>query len=314
MALTITNGHTGDLRPSFGGVLRGELFKLTRQRTTWISTVLLVGLLALPWLAFFLLRDPKANILADPLRSFIQNGGANLALLRVWSGLALIVVTAQVIGLDYQQGTIRIVLARGVERLQLLAAKLLTLAIAGAAILAGGLLLNLVLGFIYYTAETGGTSVYSALTADFWVDIRISIVAVVISMAVTVLLTAAATVLGRSVAVGMTVGIGFFAADNIGELILQIVSRITNNDFWMQLTNFLLGPNLNVLASTWAKPIVTLAQTDKGGVPLPTAIPVVGITPAYNYDITHILLVTLGYAVVFAAVAVGLTWRRDVTE
>ena len=314
MALAITTPTTTTLRPTFGGVLRGEIFKLTRQRTTWILAVILVGLVALPWLASFLLRDPKAGIDFDPLRAFVNNADANLALLRVWSGMALTVIAAQVIGLDYQQGTIRIVLARGVERLQLLAAKLLTLTIVGGVILAAGLILDAILGFIYFAAETGGTSVFNALTPEFWGDIRIYILTVAISMAVTVLLTSAATVLGKSVAVGMTLGLSFFAADNIGSLIMNVVYRITNNDFWLQITNFFLGPNLNVMAETWLTPINTIAHTAKGDQVLPAGFRTLGIAPAYNYDITHILLVTLVYAVVFAAVAVGLTWRRDVVE
>ncbi|HEX8032307.1 MAG TPA: hypothetical protein VF510_00585, partial [Ktedonobacterales bacterium] len=39
-----------DLRPSFVGIVRGELFKMSRQRFTWVLGLLLVGMICLPYL------------------------------------------------------------------------------------------------------------------------------------------------------------------------------------------------------------------------------------------------------------------------
>jgi len=40
----------------------------------------------------------------------------------------------------------------------------------------------------------------------------------------------------------------------------------------------------------------------------------VGITPLVDVDGNHTLLVALVYSLVFAVIAVVLTWRRDVKE
>lgn len=302
------------LHPRFGGLVRGELLKVSRMRPAWIVGAIFVALTALPWLASFLLRNPKQSIETAPLYSLINNADANLALLRVWSGMALAVITALVIGLDYQQGTIRIVLARGTERLQFLAAKLVTLAMIAGALLVTGLVMDFVLGFIYFAAETGGTSVFQAITPTYWVDVRIAILVVVISMVATTLLTVAASVLGRSVAVGMTVGLSFFAADNIGSLIMVIVNRITGNDFWLNITGYFLGPTLNTLAQTWIAPIAIGGQGPRGVVNGMATFRSLGIGPSVSYDLTHMLVLIAFYLLVFAALAVGLTWRRDVLE
>jgi hypothetical protein len=47
-----------------------------------------------------------------------------------------------------------------------------------------------------------------------------------------------------------------------------------------------------------------------GGSPVET----LGSAPRVQYDLTHALLTVLIYSVIFAAVAVTLTWRRDVKE
>src|SRR2546429_1109115 len=70
---------------------------------------------------------------------------SGLAILRAFGGIFLIILTARVIGLEYQLGTIRILLARGVGRLQLLLVKLLTIVLVALLILVVGLLLNVAL-------------------------------------------------------------------------------------------------------------------------------------------------------------------------
>jgi ABC-type transport system involved in multi-copper enzyme maturation permease subunit len=300
--------------PKFLGVLSGELFKLSRQRTTWITMGVVVVMLLLPWLGSMALRNASAQIAQAPLLSLIRNYSGNLSWLRVWSGFGLTIITAQCIGLDYQQGTIRIVLGRGVERLQLLGAKLLTIALVGAAILGAGLLINTIFGALYYQIEMGNLNAFHATTPTFWADIRIDILTVVISMVATILLTTAATVLGRSVAFGMTVGLSFFAADNIGTVIMLLINRITGSDFWLNITGYFLGPNLNTLSTTWIQPIPILVSTDRGTGTIQGAFYTFGSPPLVNYDLTHVLTVIAVYSLVFAATAIGLTWRRDVLE
>ncbi|MFL5657524.1 MAG: hypothetical protein ACJ8CB_25495 [Ktedonobacteraceae bacterium] len=120
-------------------------------------------------------------------------------------------------------------------------------------------------------------------------------------MGVTILLATALSVVGRSLSFGLSASLAWFPADNVGSLIfLMLAFRITHSDFWRNVSAYLLGPNLNVM------PAVLLPAQLKANS--------IGITPLVDVDGTHTLLVTLVYALIFAVVAVVLTWRRDVKE
>ena len=83
-------------------------------------------------------------------------------------------------------------------------------------------------------------------------------------------------------------------------LFYQHSNPITHSDFWKNISAYLLGPNFNVM------PTVLIPAQFKANS--------IGIPPLVDVDGTHTLLVTLGYAIIFAVVAVVLTWRRDVKE
>lgn len=302
--------------PNFLGVLRGELYKITRHRTTWLMLMVPFAILVIFWFGLVFLSNQKANIEADPLHSVFQNATGTLSLLRVFSGFVLTILTARLIGLDYQQGTIRIILARGVERLQLLTAKLLAMTIVALIVLIVGIALDFVLCFISYRVVTGSTDVFNVLTSQIWNDLWLYVLTIAISMEVTVLLTTAVTVLGRSVAMGVGVGLSFFAADNIAVGIMFIVHRVIQNDFWLNITGYFLGPNLNVMPTTWIGTVATRIVTTPDGRHFidPLQAVSLGTTPLVDYDITHILVLTLVYAIIFAVSAYVLTWRRDVLE
>jgi hypothetical protein len=120
------------------------------------------------------------------------------------------------------------------------------------------------------------------------------------SMGVTILLAMAVSVVGRSLSFGLGAALAWFPADNIGIVLFVLGYRVTHNDFWQNVTAYFLGPNLNVM------PTVLLPANIQANS--------IGITPLVNVDGTHAVLVTLVYAVIFAVVAIVLTWRRDVKE
>ncbi|GAC1613857.1 MAG: hypothetical protein NVS4B7_05560 [Ktedonobacteraceae bacterium] len=284
--------------PSFLGMLRGELFKISRQWTTWIMTVMLIGIIALPYIITLTVPNAKDAINSTPLQFLTIRTQSNLAVLRAFSGFFLIILTARVIGLEYQLGTIRVILARGVGRLQLLLVKLITIVLVALVILVAGLLLNLALLYSLVFLLAGNVNAFNALTAAFWSDTWFYILTVMISMGVTILLTTAVTVLGRSLAFGLSVGLSWFAADNLGTVFMLLANRLTHNDFWLNVTAYFLGPNLNQMPTA-----LISKQTFSIGAP-----------PLVDVDGPHTLLVALVYALIFAVVAVVLTWRRDVKE
>lgn len=301
MSASIASGEKTKLHtstPSFPGILRGELLKISRQWAIWLMLLLWLGVICLPYLLIFTSPDIKDNLLHHALPFFYNRTEGNLAVLRVFSGFFLIILTASVIGLEYQLGTIRLLLARGVGRLQLLGMKLLTVIIVALALLVVGLLLNVLLTYLLVLLVTGNLDPLQSLTPAFWADIRLYVVTIMISMGVTILMATAMSVLGRSLTIGLSAALIWFPVDNIGTLIMELANRITHNDFWLNVTAYFLGPNLNMLAKTL----------------LPGGAQDIGASPLVKVDSNHILLVALVYALIFIVTAIVLTWRRDVKE
>ncbi len=288
------------LKPRFFGLLRGELFKITHQRMNWIMLPILYFLSSARWISLPLGRgnEIKTQLQTQPYDVLHTLMGQNLGIYRVFIGFFLIILTARMIGLDYQQGTIRIILARGVGRLQLLFSKVLAIVIVALVVTVGALLLNLALAVIFISGIAGNLNAFSTITSTFWADTGGYLLTVLISMGVTMLLAVATTVIGRSLAVGLGVALVFFPADNIGTEVMFLIYRLSGNDFWLKLTAYLLGPNLNVMP----------------GETVLNHVSTVGATPLVDVDGGHVLLITLIYAVIFAAIALFLTWRRDVME
>jgi ABC-type transport system involved in multi-copper enzyme maturation permease subunit len=288
--------------PSFRGMLGAELFKLARQRTNWVLLLLLTGPVSIYYV--FVLGAPgiKEALQADQLGSMFALMSRELTLIRAFIGIFLLIVTSRMIGLEYHLGTIRVVLARGVGRVQLLGAKLLAMAIAALVVFAGCLLLATALTCAVLFLLTGSLSALGVLTAEFWRDTGLYIVTILISMADTILVATAITVTLRSLSVGLGLSLSYFAADNFLVPIMTLVYAITQNDFWLKITGYFLGPELNLMPQV----VVPLYQ----GRPLTS----IGVQPAVHYDGTHALMVALIYGVIFLGVSILLTWRRDVLE
>jgi ABC-2 type transport system permease protein len=289
--------------PQFLGMLRGEIFKLVRQRFNWITTLGFAGAVSIYYLFLLGASGFKNNLLQDPYEAMYHTMAREGAITRVFIGIVLMIATAMLIGFEYQHGTIRVLLSRGVDRVKLLLAKLLTLALFGLALLALAALLNALWATLAQLLIAGNLDAYKALNGTFWANTWAYILSILISMGATILLAAALTVFGRSVAFGLTLSFVWFAAENIGASILVLVYNFTNNDFWLKITAYLVGLNLNIL------PTLMVAK-HVGGSPVET----LGSAPRVQYDLTHALLTVLIYSVIFAAVAVTLTWRRDVQE
>src|SRR5690349_14625467 len=111
---TRAEGRTAfhDAKPSFFGILGGELFKISRQWTTWIMLVLLIGAIALPFLLTLTIANIKESLSAAPTAFFYNRMESTLDIIRVFIGIYLLVVMARLIGMEYQFGTIRVLLAR----------------------------------------------------------------------------------------------------------------------------------------------------------------------------------------------------------
>jgi ABC-type transport system involved in multi-copper enzyme maturation permease subunit len=310
-----TGTFTRATKPSFPGVVRGEIFKQTHSRPVlWLAAMVLVTA-ALPALFLALSPNTKTTLASSPDIFYFTVMNVDLSVLRIFAGVFVLIATALLVGQEYQNGTIRVLLSRGVDRVQLLLAKLLAMSLLALALLAVALVVVALSTLLGIQIAAGSLDSLKVLNGDFWHSTWIYLLTVLISVGVSILLAACVAVVGRSLAFGVSAAIGWFAADNIGVLVMLLVYRFTQNDFWNQITGYFLGPILNTMPAV-VVPGLPLTVTGPNGTAIHTTFPaqVIGIPPLVNYDGTHALVVTLVYAVVFLAVAVILTWRRDVKE
>lgn len=297
-----------EVRPSFFGLVRGEFLKVMRQWTTWILLVLLTGVTVLPYIVETVRPRFKADLASASLTVYYDQMSIGLSVLRVFTGFFLLIVTARMIGQEYQLGTIRVLLSRGVGRLQLLFAKLVTMAIIAVILLIVGTLVNLLLTVLLVAGIAGNLTSFSHLTSQFWSDSGIYVLYILLNMGVSILLATAAAVVGRASVFGIAAALAFFPLDNFGTVIMLLANRVTNSDFWLSITAYFLGPNLNQMpAALTANRALTI-----GFGPLYEADP--GGGHGILVDGTHTLVVAAVYAAIFAAVAIWLTWKRDVKE
>jgi ABC-type transport system involved in multi-copper enzyme maturation permease subunit len=290
-------------RPQFVGMLRGEIFKLVRQRFNWLTTLGFAGAVSIYYLFLLGNKSIKDGLQQAPYENLYHLMAREGAITRVFIGIVLMIATAMLIGFEYQHGTIRVLLSRGVDRVKLLLAKLLAVSLFGLALLALAFALNVLWATLAQLVIVGNLDAYKALNGTFWANTWSYVLSILISMGATILLAAALTVVGRSLAFGLTLSFIWFAAENIGTGIMVLVNSFTNNDFWLKLTAYWLGPNLNILPAQMVAP-------HADGLPVET----LGSSPQVHYDLTHSLLTILIFSVVFFAAAVVLSWRRDVKE
>jgi ABC-2 type transport system permease protein len=305
-AHAVTESLGASRRPSFAGLVRGELFKISRQRATWVLAAVLLLIVLAPYGILMTIPNPnlKTQIAMAPLSFLYTLMGSGLLVFRAFVGTFLIITTARLIGMEYSGGTIRVLLGRGVGRLQLLGAKLLALAILATGLLLCGLLIDLVFNTLALRVIVGNLDAFKALNSGFWQDTAVSIGTVAISMAVTILMGAAVTAVTRSLAAGLAIGMGFFAADNIGTIFFVLAYRLTGSSFWLLATGDLLGPNLNAMPAA-VLPVRSAATAGLPGAMPPPLTPVTG---------AHTLLVTAAWAAAFVVAMAAMTWKRDVTE
>lgn len=291
------------LRPRFFGVLRGELRKISRHWLTWVLSVLLLGVILLPFIVYAATPFTKTDLQQEPGIFLYRLVESNLFVIRVFSGIYLLILTGWLFGMEYQYGTIRILLARGTGRLQLLFAKLLTMYIVAFAVLAVGVAIDFVLTNVIVRVVAREPNAFNAATASFWSDMRIYVGTIAISMAVTVLLAMCLTTVLRSLTYGIGASLVWFPADNIGLLVMLLAFNLTGNTIWENITAYWLGPNLNAMPSVMLTTTVGREALSRASQP-----------PLVTVDGRHTLIVAAVYAVIFLAVSVVLTVRRDVHQ
>jgi len=197
-------------------------------------------------------------------------------------GLILMaILTASAIGIDYGAGTLRSVLTQGTGRWPYLTAKLVTLA----ALTALGLLVAVAsVALSSAIAASLAAAPEGAGAAATWSDAGVALWKSWVSILPYIALTAFVTVVARSSAAGMAIGLGYYFAEQL------IVALLTNFFSWFQnVADYLLVRNI----SGWTG--------GAGGFP-GTVLP----------DQTHATIVLAAYTLVLGGIAFWLFERRDV--
>ncbi len=319
MSASLATGTTRQAaRPQAGSdtlsLLRAELFKIGHLRITWV----LVGVYTLIVVSLQLVLAARPNNAAqlrdNPLGAFYNVMEGDFSIVRILSGILLLVLAAHVVGLEYQLGTIRILLGRGIGRLRLLGAKVMALALVGLAVMTFGLLVELIFSWAIVATRSGGANPARVLGTEFWTDVRYYALCLLINAGATLLLGVAAAAVGRSLAFGLAVGLSWFAVDNLAIIPLTLLAQVTRSDLWRNLSGLLLGPLLNRLPDYIAPPYHTTAYVPHGTIVVAHAVSGFGIQPLVSVSGAHALVAIFAYSLLFAATTIILTWHRDVLE
>jgi len=287
-------------RPSFVGAVRGEALKISRQLSFWLMLAGSLVLLAIIVLALVSAGNLQSQLASDPTGFFYGARDVFGTVFQIGSGIFLLIIGSRLFGMEYSSGTIRILYARGMGRLRLLLAKVVTLAIIGVVLLAGYLLLTGAVLTVVVNAWSGGLAPIQQLPSSFWQDLGRWALVQGMSMGIAILLAAAAAALGRSLAFAMAASLAFFPVDNFSTILLFLATRITKQDHpWVDITQYELGPNLNI--------VLNLIEP---GHHAHAAF----ATPLAPVDANHALAVIGAFAVGFAAIAVARVVGPDVLE
>ncbi|MGH7911404.1 MAG: hypothetical protein ACREQM_16185, partial [Candidatus Dormibacteraceae bacterium] len=174
---------------------------------------------------------------------------------------------------------------------------LLALYAIGLALLAGFLVGSAIWIGVATLHWTGSLSALTAGGSGALRDLGLWLLLALLSMFATVVVGSALATLGRSVAFGVGAALALFPADNFATLILLLISELTKQRFWIDITAYLFGPGLNVLPN--------LAFPGKAIV---RGLPPPDVTVSLPHDLVVVGVWTIGLLVL----ELVLTWRRDV--
>ena len=288
------------MRPRFFGTVRGEALKVSRQLSFWLMLAGSVVLLAIITLAITSASNIQDQLRSDPTAWAFGARDIFGTIFQIGSGIFLLIVGSRLFAMEYSSGTIRIIYARGTGRLRLLLAKMLTLAIIGILLLAGYLVVAGGIIALLVNAWTGSIAPLQHLPNEFWQDLGMWAVVQGMSMGIVILMAAAATGIGRSLAFAMAASLAFFPVDNFSVILEALGSRITKQDHpWLNISQYQLGPNLNTVLS-----LIEPGHHARAAF----------ATPLLKVDGTHALVVIGAFALAFAAIAVYRAVWPDVLE
>jgi ABC-type transport system involved in multi-copper enzyme maturation permease subunit len=285
-------------RVHFFSMVRADLVKIMWLRSTWVMLFLLISGAAFVSLINATGVGAHQMLQQDPVQYvYTYELSENLLIFRVLSGFLVLLVTAFAIGLEYQQGTMRVILGRGVGRVRFLFSKMSALFLFALLVTLGGVLLNGCLLVVNVGADTGSLNALGVILSRCLGLLGQYYLYLLFNMWVSILLAMALTILGRSLTFGLSAALLWFPVDNILSNVLVISLRtFLPVDLTQKLSNAFLGPELNAL------PLVAIS----------THIVSQSMANPFNIGGWPTIAIILVYALAFLSLSVTLMRRRDV--
>ena len=287
------------LRPSVTGAFRAEVLKVSRQLSVWLMLLAGAVLLSIVVLASTTSGPMKDHLASNP--SLFMNDVVEIygTMFQIGSGIVLLIVGARLFSMEYSAGTVRVLYARGVGRVQLLLTKMAAVTVFGLLLLAGYLVVVGAIVTLMVQQWSGSLTALSQVSNEEWQNVERALAFSVANLVVLVLVAGAAAALGRSLTFAIPAALALFPADNFTSVICGLVASATRHEHpWLDINQWFLGPNLNNLLPLWETTHPRAAF----------AIPEVKV------DLTHTVLVIAAWSLAMAAVALVRTARPDVLE
>ncbi|MHB8323723.1 MAG: ABC transporter permease [Candidatus Dormibacteria bacterium] len=283
---------------SFRSALRAELMKLRYQRPTWV----LIGfaLLLLGLVMFSLAADSQigSDLRRSPVLGLDQMLPGLQFVFAAGAGVVLLTSGSRLMAMEYTLGTIRVILARGTGRTQLVLAKLVACLLLGTGLLLAYIALSAA-GMILVTLRlTGSLEAAARLPPSGWHQLALAVAAGAMSVLSCSVVGVTMGAVTRSLTGGMVLSVLFFPLDNALALVLRGLHHLDHLGVWRTLSAFLLGPSLNRL------PALLTGQAAPG----PPALP----TPMFAMSAGEVVAVIAGWCLVLVALALLSSVRPDV--
>lgn len=293
---------------------RNELFKMWKRPLIWGLLALDLFFVLAAWmvLVYYAIKSPdgfQPGHLLGGIDALSHAIGQPMTLGRRGGEFIAVALGGLAFGGEFGNGSIRLVLSRGVNRTAYLFAKYLALAIACLALVFAGLLLSAFLcNFLLIIHRPAPTLLnLDGRTLGFLAGMCVGTFE---NYLLCLLLGAALSIIARSAAFGIAAGFGYLIGEDIAAQILPVVGKSVHTPLGNQIVNLLFTPNLNALYADSLPSFLSKTLDQLDGVIACNPISS-GCVPV---SILQASVVALMWALVLGGISTYLFIKRDVLQ